>query len=154
MGYRAAPWMGLYAVLWTLLAVSNLWLNDFRYHIPLTSIITGIIFGSIFGLAIGAIVTLKQLQTLMRKGETHVSLTTWLFVTGVFFVFLALITYAVANESITALATASNFLFPTVPAVAAARTVFFVSWEGKNKKTIFSRSVSTLYTMPKTEKVT
>lgn len=86
MGYRAAYFYGVMLFLWAALSFFQLLLNNVRYHVPLSSAMVGIISGLIAGVVWGAAVTLKQLQFLTKKGETRVTLTTWLFIIGATFI--------------------------------------------------------------------
>jgi hypothetical protein len=111
----------------------------------------GIISGLIAGVVWGAAVTLKQLQFLTKKGETRVTLTTWLFIIGATFILFGVWLFLVVSEPFETLAIALDFMFPIVSAALAVRTILFVNWERKHKRIVlFANLVSSkLYVFPR-----
>jgi hypothetical protein len=158
MGYRAVYFYGVNSFLWAALGFFQLLLNDVRYQVPLFSAIVAITSGLIIGTFFGATVALKQLQFLTKKGETRVSLTTWLLVIGATFILLGvwqIWLFLVVSEPIEILTIALDFLSPAVPASLAARTILFVNWERKHKRTILYANLvsSRLYVFPRMDEV-
>ena len=151
MGYRAAYFYGVMLFLWAALSFFQSLLNNVRYHVPLSSAMVTVTSGLIVGSVYGAAVTLKQLQFLTKKGETRVTLTTWLFIIGATFILLGVWLFLVVNEPFETLTIALDFMFPMVPAALAVRTVLFFDWERKHKRTIlFANLVSSkLYVFPR-----
>ena len=151
MGYRAAYFYGVMLFVWAALSFFQLLLNNIRYHVPLSSAMVAITSGLIVGAVYGATVTLKQLQFLTKKGETRVTLTTWLYIIGATFILLGVWLFLVFSEPFETLTIALYFMFPIVSAALAVRTILFVNWERKHKRTIlFANLVSSkLYVFPR-----
>jgi hypothetical protein len=136
---------------WAALSFFQLLLNNIRYHVPPSSATVAITSGLIAGAVYGATVTLKQLQFLTKKGETRVTLTTWLYIMGATFILLGVWLLLVFSEPFETLTIALDFMFPIVSAALAVRTILFVNWERKHKRTIlFANLVSSkLYVFPR-----
>jgi hypothetical protein len=113
----------------------------------MVAITSGLIAGAVYG----ATVTLKQLQFLTKKGETKVTLTTWLYIIGATFILFGVWLLLVFSEPFETLTIALDFMFPIVSAALAVRTILFVNWERKHKRTIlFANLVSSkLYVFPR-----
>ena len=151
MGYRAAYFYGVMLFVWVALSFFQLLLNNIRYYVPLSSAMVAITSGLIAGAVYGATVTLKQLQFLTKKGETRVTLTTWLYIMGATFILFGVWLLLVFSEPFETLTIALDFMFPIVSAALAVRTILFVNWERKHKRTIlFANLVSSkLYVFPR-----
>jgi hypothetical protein len=106
--------------------------------------------GLIVGVVSGAAVSLRRLRFLAAKGETRVSLVTWLFILGAAIIITGA-TLLLAAESVETLLIASNFAYPLGPAALATSALLFFSWEQKHKRVILFASTlsSKMYVFPR-----
>jgi hypothetical protein len=151
MGERAIYISAVTTFVWAALAYLQLYFNNMRYHIPSSSVIIAITSGLIAGALYGAVTTRKQLQFLTKKGETRVTLITWLYTIGALFITIAVVFFFVTNVPPETVIIAIDFMAPLVSASQAARTILFVNWERKCKRVILLPTVfsNKMYVFPK-----
>lgn len=150
MGTRASYYFGVMSVAWAALSFFQLIPYNIRYSVPLSSALVVIVSGLIVGVVSGAAVSLRRLRVLAAKGETRVSLVTWLFILGAAFIFIGA-SLLMAGESVEKLLIVSNFMYPIGIAALAASALLFFNWEQKHKRVILFASLvsSKLYIFPK-----
>jgi hypothetical protein len=152
MGYRAVYFLGLDTFLTAMLSV--LWTIPVRriYVIPLFSQIAAITAGILTGAIIGAALALNELRSLTEKGEYRIALSTILFVIATGLIMLGICSYFLTVSPLETDAI-MRLLWPIIPATAAARTILYVRWEKKYRRSILYASLisSRLYVFPKTE---
>jgi ammonia channel protein AmtB len=153
MGERAIYISAFYTFVWAAIAFLQLYANNLRYHIPSSSVIIAITSGLIAGALCGVAVTRRQLQFLTKKGETRVTLITWLYIIGALFITIGVVFFFVTSVPTETVIIATYFMATMVSASEAARTILFVNWERKHKRIILLPGVvsNKMYVFPKIE---
>ncbi len=152
IGYRVTFLSIPLTLLWVLLAI--LWMQtlSFTSHVSLDSQVIGVISGIAVGFFVGSVATLKQLNSLTQKGETRVTLSTFLFITGGVIVLLALFFIATMILSLPLAAQVGwfDFAYSAGSAILIVRAFLLVEWERNHRMHLYQAMWSNkIYAVPK-----
>lgn len=151
-GYRFTSHIVPYTLVWVFLTFWQMLFMNWVSHVALYSQILWIVSGMIAGLIVGVAFTLKQLKSLVEKGKTFTSISTLLFIIGIFFIFTGFFFSVIPATGFltTTQVGMVNFVFCAGIVLFIARLFLLFEWERNHKMRIYAKEWSTrLYVVPK-----
>jgi len=128
MRHRAVFFDGLMIPLWAF--VCFLYLSLVGLDISLVGL------GVIFGLVLGSAVALKYIGSIEKNGEYRVTLKTWAFLLLTIIIVLPIALYLLFSLGPEVGIQMINFIYPSIPALYAARMILYLNWERKHARRI------------------
>ena len=133
---KSTNYLAAMTALWTLLLISLLFQLQHTISVPLTVWLTWLIIGAIAGAAFGAIVTLRQLNSLEKKNQLPTTLKTLLIQLGLIVVLISVILEVFATTSTQVISLLLYSLTGALLAVSYSGLALLVHWERKNHQRI------------------